>query len=282
MVGRAETRPSGDSRERAEASETRQVGRAETLVPSARRHPGRGLGVTPLPRAVGTLERGDRPMPPADLAAYLDDLDRLNRWFGGYGLSARAIDGLVGDGAASRRVLVADVGGARGDFARWLVRRACRRRRDLAVVVVDRDHSALAAGRSGAGADPRADPRLLWVQADATALPLRDGGIDVAATSLTLHHVEPPGAVRMLRALRRAARQGVVVNDLLRSRLSYALVALAVRLFSRHPFSREDGPLSVLRAYAPAEVGSLARLAGFMRLRVRRYPPFARLTAVGS
>jgi ubiquinone/menaquinone biosynthesis C-methylase UbiE len=231
-----------------------------------------------LPRLAGAVEHGDRPMAPADLATYLDDLERLNRWFGGYRFTAAAVDRLAGHGAARAPLLVADVGGARGDFARWLVRRARGRGRRVRVLVLDRDHTALAAGRERAAGD--AD--VFWLQADAAAPPLRARAVDVATASLTLHHLEPPAAVAMLGALRRVVRLGVVVNDLLRTRLASVLVRIAVRVVSRHPFSRDDGPLSVLRAYRPQEVEELARAAGFARLTVRSYPLFARMTAVGS
>ncbi|MBI2219248.1 MAG: methyltransferase domain-containing protein [Candidatus Rokubacteria bacterium] len=252
------------------------VGRA--IAWAAGRDAGRCLGLSALPRLAGAVEHGDRAMAASDLATYLDDLERLNRWFGGYRFTAAAMDRLAGDGAAPTPLVVADLGGARGDFARWLVRRARRRGRPVRVLVVDRDHAALAAGRERADGD--AD--VLWVQADATALPLRARAVDVATTSLTLHHLEPPAAVAMLGALRRVARLGVVVNDLLRTRLAYLLVRIAVRALCRHPFSHDDGPLSVLRAYLPREIEELARAAGFSRLAIRTYPLFARTMAVGS
>jgi len=78
----------------------------------------------------------------------------------------------------------------------------------------------------------------------------------------------------------RAARLGVVVNDLVRGRVAYAAVWLATRLLARSPMSRHDGPLSVLRAYTPAEVRGLVVAAGLDGVRVRRHPFRLRLCAV--
>jgi hypothetical protein len=105
--------------------------------------------------------------------------------------------------------------------------------------------------------------------------------VDVAVMSLTLHHLTPDAAVSALRGMRDTARLGVIVNDLIRSRVGFALCWLATQLVARHPFARHDGPLSVRRAYTAAELQELARCAGFRSLRIRRYPPLVRLIGVG-
>ena len=77
----------------------------------------------------------------------------------------------------------------------------------------------------------------------------------------------------------RVTRGRVIINDLARSRLALALVWLATRLLAVHPISRHDGPLSVRRAYAPAELLELFRRAGLRGVSVQRYRAIARLVA---
>jgi ubiquinone/menaquinone biosynthesis C-methylase UbiE len=221
-----------------------------------------------MKRAEHAVEFLDRPVPRADREAALRDIDRLNAWFGGYWLTRRAIGRLTG---GARALTVIDVGGGRGDFARRLARSARRRGRRVRVVVVDRD-AAVAGG----------DPDVVAVRADATALPFREGAADVATASLLLHHLEPDAAARCLSEMRVAARRGVVVNDLLRTRATVALVWLATRLFARHRFARHDGPLSVRRAYAPDELRTLAEKAGIARLAIRRHGLLGRVVAVSE
>src|SRR5207244_1885767 len=109
-------------------------------------------------------------------------------------------------------------------------------------------------------------PEFSCVVADGTALPLRGGAADVVTRALTLHHLEPDAAVASLREMAAAARRAVIVNDLLRTRLALGLVWLATRLLRCHPISRHDGPLSVRRAYSPADPAALAQKAGISRL----------------
>jgi methyltransferase family protein len=218
-------------------------------------------------------ERLDGPLPPTALRATLDDLDRLNAWFGGYALTLARVRRAETRLPRGRCLVLVDVGGGRGDLAVNVVRWARRRRRPVRVLVVDSDAATLALGRRRTAAYPE----IALIQADAVALPLRDGAADVAVAALTLHHLEERAAVGCLAAMA-AASSLAVVNDLLRTRWSLALVWLATHLLRLHPVSRHDGPLSVRRAYSAGEVARLAEKAG-VRARVRRYPWLARLVA---
>jgi hypothetical protein len=76
-------------------------------------------------RAESALEYLDRPVSPADRDAALADIDRLNTWFGGYALTLAALRRLVSNVALAQPLLVVDVGGGRGDFARQLIHHGC-------------------------------------------------------------------------------------------------------------------------------------------------------------
>jgi hypothetical protein len=219
-----------------------------------------------LPRAAGVREYLDRPVPRADREASLADIARLNRWFGGYRVSERAIETLLARVPDPEPLTVIDVGGGRGDLLHRLAQRARRRGRRLRGIVVDRT-PVPAAGS-------------LTVCADATALPFRPGGAHVVSAVLLLHHLEPGAVVQSLAEMRAVARVGVVVNDLLRTRPTLVLVWLVTRLLRCHRFSRHDGPLSVRRAYSPDELRELAGQAGVAHVRVRRYPWLGRLVAI--
>lgn len=224
-------------------------------------------------RAVGAREWLDGPLPPAALEATLQDIDRLNAWFGGHALTLSRVGRVAARLPRDRRLVVVDVGGGRGDFAIALVRWARRRRRPVRVLVLDSEPAVLAlARRHTAGY-----PEITLVRADAAALPIRDGAADVAVSTLTLHHLEGDSAVSCLSGMAAAASLAVV-NDLLRTRLSLVVAWLSTRVFGLHPVSRHDGPLSVRRAYSAAELTGLAARAG-VRARIRRYPWLARLVA---
>jgi hypothetical protein len=66
----------------------------------------------------------------------------------------------------------------------------------------------------------------------------------------------------------------VVVTDLTRSYPAYVGTWLATHTLATNVLTRHDGPLSVLRAYTPREMGDLARSAGIYPVAIARRPLF--------
>ena len=231
---------------------------------------------TRLPRAEGAVEMLDGPVPLADLRECLADLARLNAFFGGRSLTLLHVKQLAARLPPLRTLTVLDVGTGGGDVPRELVRWARRMRRPIRLFALDRDPAA-ARVTLDLG---RAYPEIVVLQGDAVDLPVRSGSIDVAISSLTLHHLDEAAAVRHLAEMDRVARRGIVVNDLARSRTAYALVWLATRLFTRNRMSRHDGPLSVRRAYVREELRALCEKAGLFDARIFIYPALLRQCVV--
>ena len=197
---------------------------------------------------------------PAELAANLRDLARLNRLPGGTGSSLRAVRALLDGGRGS----VLDVGTGAADIPRALARRLP----SVAVTATDRDPAIVALARRWSASQDS----VTVIEADALALPFDDRAFDVAHASLVVHHLDPPEVVMLLRELHRVSRRGVVVNDLRRGWFPYAATLLTVRTFGRSPVTHHDGPLSVRRSYTLRELDALASEAGLRR--VSRSLPF--------
>lgn len=217
-------------------------------------------------RRVVARELMDEPVDDVgELEANLRDIAFANARLGGSPPVVRAVRAF-----GAQRVL--DVGSGAGDVAVALVRDAERRCARLSVTCLDRSEQMLAVARRTAGADPA----FSFVRADGEALPFDDGAFDVVTCTLALHHFEPDAAGALLRELRRVARVSPVVCDLRRSVLAFASTWLWSRT-SRNRLTRHDAPLSVRRAYTPAEALALARRAGWRAPQVRR-EPFFRMT----
>jgi hypothetical protein len=79
---------------------------------------------------------------------------------------------------------------------------------------------------------------------------------------LLMHHFPPGRLVELLRETYRSARRGIVMSDLVRGRLPYLAFHLIMPFAARHRLTREDGLLSIRRAYTPQELQSIALEAG--------------------
>ena len=189
-----------------------------------------------------------------ELRKNLREMAMLNRLPGGIGDSVRAVERLLGD---QTEATVLDVGAGSGDFARRL-----RRRRHVEVIASDvRPEILEIAARNLAGTN-----HVSVLHADARDLPLGDGEVDIAHASLLIHHFDPDDAITALAEMRRVSRLGVVINDLRRGLVPFAMTAAAVLALSRGTYTRHDGVLSARRAYTLAELDTLAARAGLTRV----------------
>lgn len=204
----------------------------------------------PLSRRSGGLELLDAGRLTADeLRTNLADLGRLNRLPGGARASVRAIERLVG---SDRDTTVVDVGTGGGELPLVLAAHGWQ------VVGIDSDPAVATIAR----ATTSAVPAIRILEADASALPFADASVDVVHSSLLVHHLDPPAAVRALAEMARVARRGIVVNDLRRGLLPLLATAVVVTMLGRCRTTRHDGLLSVRRAYTPPELEALLAEAG--------------------
>ena len=229
-------------------------------------------------RAEAAREYLDGRVPPADLAATLADIDRLNAWFGGHALSLGRVRRVAAFTPRGRTLRLVDVGGGDGDFARRVARWAHRAGRGVRVLVIDSDEATARLASVACAAYPE----ITVVRGDARALPCASNTADVVHAGLTLHHLEPDAAVAALSEMRRICRGRLVVNDLARTPLALGLVWLVTHVLPMHPMSRHDGPLSVRRAYAPVELRALFRAAGVTGAILSSYPWLARILVAAA
>jgi SAM-dependent methyltransferase len=212
----------------------------------------------------------------AELARSLGDLRAVNLWLGGRRVVLRHLGGMISR-LATPAVTVLDVATGSADLPLALTRWG--RARGVRVWVTATDvHPGtveMARGHAAGEADVRVEP------ADALSLPYEDGSFDFSLCSTALHHFEDADAARALRELDRVARYGVVVSDFRRSPGALLGVRLlAETVWRRHPVTRHDAPLSIRRAFTPAELRDLAAKAGLRGARVHIHFPFRAVLVV--
>jgi ubiquinone/menaquinone biosynthesis C-methylase UbiE len=216
-----------------------------------------------LQRLEGAVERLDAPGTDLrEVESSLDDLARINRLLGGTRLTQGALRRLLG-GREPGPLTLLDAGSGGGDMATAMARWARAQGFEPRVLAVDASAAitALAAERVGGDVEP--------LVGDMRALELEDDSVDVATCSLVLHHLEPPEAVQALRELGRVARVGVVVNDLVRTRLGLLGAYTVIRVLTRNAITRHDAVMSVRRAYTRRELAGLVQDAELRPVHVR-------------
>ncbi|MFZ4733959.1 MAG: methyltransferase domain-containing protein [Pirellulales bacterium] len=184
-------------------------------------------------------------------------------------LAAKAGVILATGSGATGTALVVDVACGGGDVTLELARRL-QRRHGPRIRVVGLDVSARAIERCRRlAAGQRVPPTFAVHDVIADGCP----PCDVVVNSLFLHHLDDTTASRILGDMATAARRGVIVSDLVRSRVGLALAVVGTTLLASSRVARVDGPLSVRAARTPREYRRLCTDAGLQRAVIRRTWP---------
>jgi SAM-dependent methyltransferase len=171
---------------------------------------------------------------------------------------------------AARPLRVLDVACGGGDVLIALWHRA--KRAGLRVELVGCDVSP-AAVQFASEAAARAEAPIAFFRHDVTDDPLPDG-FDMVMSTLFLHHLDDEEAIAFLRDAAAKAHDRLVIQDLVRSPLSYWFARLGTRALLLSDICRLDGRTSVEGAFTQEEATSLVREAGLTHAEVVLRLPF--------
>ncbi|MGQ0558115.1 MAG: methyltransferase domain-containing protein [Sphingosinicella sp.] len=217
-------------------------------------------------RARQDEQMDDPALAPAVYARVLADLARVNRWT----LAARptlAFLARAARGLPAFRVL--DVGFGHGDMLRRIAGWARRRGVTVDLVGVDRNVNSVTAAQAATPAALTID----WRGGDYRAVP---GPFDFVISSLVAHHMSDDELHTFLRFMEQHTTRGWLINDLHRHAFAWLFFPLLARLLGVHRIVREDGRLSIARAFRVPEWHAILNDAGVPlgAARVVRHFPF--------
>jgi 2-polyprenyl-3-methyl-5-hydroxy-6-metoxy-1,4-benzoquinol methylase len=205
--------------------------------------------------STGTELLDDPGADPAAVRTSLTNIARANRFFGGTAAVLHGLDRLLNSAPSIQHpaLTLLDLGTGAGDIPAALRRWGTARGATIRTFGLERLRPAARM------AGTRELPVALGC---VTTLPFRTASVDVVTMSQLLHHFDRETSIGVLREAARVARRGVVVADLLRSRLAAALFGVGAFAlgFDRH--TRIDGITSVRRGFRPLELLELFHAAG--------------------
>ena len=205
---------------------------------------------------------------PAEYEGCIVELQRVNEWLGDTrALRASLLKEIEDQGLKSFSVL--DVGAGSGELlrvaAQW-TRETNRSGLFVGLELNKRSAKAILEESDGF-------PEIFSVQASGLVLPFSDNSFDYVISSLMLHHFDDEGAVEILREMGRVAARGIFVIDLHRNPMAYFLYTTVGHIILHNRLLREDGALSILKSFKPAEMEVLGRQAGLVNFKVERHFP---------
>ena len=217
------------------------------------------------PEMMDDFSIGDRPL---ELA--LEELRWVNRLLGGYAAVGNELKPLLRKRRGGH-IRILDLGTGIADFPEAFVRWGDRADVEVTVSCVDANPRTVEFARAQLSArlPERLRDRIEAQTADALKTNHPDNSFDVVTASLFHHHMGDEDAVALLRDMSRIASEGIVVNDLHRHMLAYWSIRGISRVMRTSEMFRNDGPLSVRRAFTRKELIALASEAGLQGARIR-------------
>ena len=194
----------------------------------------------------------DAPDIPVDqLFRNLRELDFINRALGGQSLSLSGIKKLVND--KTRIYHIVDLGCGSGDTMQTISDWAFDSGYHVKLTGVDKNPHVI---------DYLNDYCKDYPEINGVVSDYRDyinagnNAIDIIHCSLFCHHLNDEELIQLFVDCKTSAKRGFVINDLHRHWLSYYGVYLITHLLNGSVLSKNDGPLSVLRAFRRKELRS--------------------------
>lgn len=212
------------------------------------------------------------------LTTALEQLRFVNRFLGGYGTTMAVLAPWLKSRVLERPIRILDLGTGIADFPEYIVRWAEQQNPIIEVEIIAIDANPVTvdyANQTLAKRLPNALQAKVKVEvADALNLPYADDEFDLAMGAMFLHHFAEEKATKIVTAMKRVSKDGVLINDLHRHPLAYFGIYTLTRLFQASEMMQNDGPVSVLRGFRAPELETIARKAGLAGFTVKWYWPF--------
>ncbi|MDQ3072008.1 MAG: methyltransferase domain-containing protein [Bacteroidota bacterium] len=199
-----------------------------------------------------------------DWAQTLDELEIINRFLGGYNVTLDALGRSIHRRNDKQPITIADLGCGGGDSLRVMAKWFRKKEIKASLTGIDANEFVIQYAENKS----KGFPELDFIHRDIFSNDFKASGYDIIACSLFCHHFTEDQLIDMFSKIKER-RSAVIINDLHRHPLAYYSIKLLVKFFSRSPLVKNDGPLSVRRAFKKHELENILEKAGIENYSIR-------------
>jgi 2-polyprenyl-3-methyl-5-hydroxy-6-metoxy-1,4-benzoquinol methylase len=201
----------------------------------------------------------------------LRDLELVNLFTLGYRPTLHWLKHALSSEKSHRPISIIDIGSGGGDMLRKIWKWTQRCELDAHLTGIDLNPWAK---QSAESVTPR-DAPIQYETANIFSID-SDRSADFIISSLFTHHLTDSEIVKFLQWMDHHARRGWFINDIHRHPLAFLLIHYATRIGRLDPIVRNDGPISVARAFTAIDWRRLLAEAGIPgeRVSINWYFPF--------
>jgi len=185
----------------------------------------------------------------------LRELDILNRSTGGHAISLKGIKQLITDHTKIYHIV--DLGCGSGDSLRAIADWARENNFNVQLTGVDMNADVIGYFTKHCSTYPE----ITSFTGDYLEFLDRNTSIDIVHCSLFCHHLNDDELIKLFTYFSEKVTTGFVINDLQRKWLAYYSAWFFTRLLNGTILAKNDGPVSVLRAFKASELKYLLEKA---------------------
>lgn len=202
-----------------------------------------------------------------DMHQTLEELEVINNLLGGHKVVLNALEKLIAkhNNNLPQPLHIADIGCGGGDTLLSIAKWAKKKNIAVKLTGVDaNDYIVQVAQKRCSGFS-----NIQLEQHDVFSQDFAQHKYDVLVCSLFCHHFTDEQLVKMFEQLHQQAQVAVIINDLHRHWFAYHSIKWLTTLFSKSYLVKNDGPLSVWRAFKRDELKQLVQQAGIQNYSLR-------------
>ncbi|WP_397299752.1 methyltransferase domain-containing protein [Nonlabens ulvanivorans] len=186
----------------------------------------------------------------------VDDINRVNKWLGGFKFTLKAVQKELKKINKST-ITIVDAGCGDGEMLRYLSTNI----NDSRVQFLGLDFSANSIKKGYLKSEGFKDIRFR--ESDILQIDSTEIECDILISTLTMHHFDDIEIIDFLKKFKEITTYSIIINDLHRSRTAFILFQLVCLIFIRNEISKHDGLISIASGFKRADLKRYAKLVPF-------------------
>jgi 2-polyprenyl-3-methyl-5-hydroxy-6-metoxy-1,4-benzoquinol methylase len=182
----------------------------------------------------------------------LDELESLNKWFGSKKLLLEALDEIqrrYQDYFVSHKVVIGDLGCGNGDLLRAIELWAKSKHVSTTLMGFDANPTSIQYAIEQSKLHT-----IEYKTEDFLLSQFSHHSFDIICLNSVCHHFDEEQLIQLVKHLKKQTRLAIIINDLQRHWLSYYAIKWLSRVLNLSYLARNDGPISVMRAFHKQEL----------------------------
>jgi SAM-dependent methyltransferase len=185
----------------------------------------------------------------------LGDLKYVNKWLGGNKVTLDGIEKLLRGNSKKEPITILDIGCGDGQLLRNCAKYAENNGLKLKCIGLDFNKNILEYAENQSKDFPNIKFQKVDVFLEEELIP----NCDIAVCTLFLHHFSDESIAELLKILLKKSNNGLVINDLQRSRIAFNLFKIVSNLFLKTDTAKHDGLVSIARGFKKDELEHISK-----------------------